>query len=78
MIHPGPLIESDGVDDERIAFPVADRVPHVGRVPVVARRMRPSVHEDFAPAARTTSGQDEDTLQLRLIDDLEAVPSVLN
>ena len=37
-----PAVEVDGVDDQRVAFPVADRVAEPGRDAVAVRRVRRS------------------------------------
>ena len=43
-IQPAALIDSDGVDNERVAFPVADRMSHELRIIHDLRGMRPSIH----------------------------------
>src|SRR5437016_7146461 len=50
-IEPGPVIESHRLDHQRVALPVADRIPHPGRVRIF--RQLPSIHMDLpvAPGA---------------------------
>src|SRR2546423_14504080 len=70
-IHPEPLVVADGVDDERVAFPPADRVAVERRRE--GGRMRAAVHEDLAVRMRATDVEDEDAFNLRQLDELDAV-----
>src|ERR1051326_5539817 len=45
-VDPRLVVEADGVDDERVAFPLADRIAHERRVQI--RRMTASVGRDTA------------------------------
>src|SRR5690606_9811030 len=70
-VNPEPLVEADGVDHQRVAFPVPDRVAEVARVEELRRRMRPPVHVDLAPWPGRAARQDEDALDRRHLNDLE-------
>ena len=57
--------------DERVAFPPADRVAVVARLQVV--RMRAAVHVDRAERVRAADVEDVEPLELRHLDELDAV-----
>ena len=42
VIEPGLLVVANGIDDQRVAFPVADRMTKIGWIQIIALRMRPS------------------------------------
>src|SRR6185312_4601795 len=64
------LVEPDGVDDERVPAPAADRVAEIGGPE--AGRMRAAVHVDHAPRVRARDVDDVDLLLFRALDDLES------
>src|SRR5205823_5893801 len=49
-LHPESFIEANGIDNERVAFPVTDRVPVVTGNQIL--RMRTSIHIDDAERLR--------------------------
>src|SRR6185503_19689220 len=51
-IEPGPVVESGGVNHERVAVPMSDRVPQPGRVRIVWEL--PSIHVDLPVASGAT------------------------
>ena len=65
-IHPESFVEAERVDDERVAFPPADRVAVVARHE--GARMRTPVHVD---RAQTVVGLVDDEDLLRRLDHLE-------
>ena len=56
-IEPEEIVEADGFDDERVTFPVPDRVAVPSRLEVVG--MRAAVHEDLAKAMDVAFVQEE-------------------
>jgi len=70
VVEPRQVVESDGVDDERIRFPTSNRVPLPRELQVVARWMLPTIHEHL-PISVDGFHQDED-IRWRL-DDAERV-----
>ena len=48
-IEPAALVDALRVDDERVAFPAADRVPHEVRIVGEVVGMPASVHVDRSP-----------------------------
>ena len=76
--HPVPegpefLVEPDGVDDERVAFPVADRIAEVAGVQIVVRRMLPArLHRDPFPVA-VLAIDHEDAVVLGILKELRSV-----
>src|SRR5688500_11216255 len=71
--EPELLVEAYGVDDERVAFPVTDRIAEIaGDQIVFGRMLAPRFHRDPAPVP-VFPIDDEDALQLGLIDELHAV-----
>ena len=65
VLVPHALLDADGVDDERVAFPAADRVTVEARLDVVERLLRP-VHQDAAH------------LRIRLLDDRDLPAALQN
>src|SRR5438067_784477 len=59
-VEPGLIVQTRHVDDETIALPVADRVPH----PTVSRAWRRLVHVDRAGGARILIGHQDDVRTL--------------
>src|SRR5438093_3119768 len=57
-IKPELIIESDGVDDERVALPAADRVTVPSGVEII--RMFADIHEDLAIAVNISLEQEKD------------------
>jgi ABC-type transport system involved in cytochrome bd biosynthesis fused ATPase/permease subunit len=70
-IHPEALVEPHAVDDERVAFPMADRVAVVTRLEIL--QMLASVHVDGAKRVRAADIEDEDALDLGQVHELDAV-----
>ena len=70
-IHPEAFVVADGVDDQRVAFPPADGVAVEGRIEI--RRMRAAVHVDRPVRVRAADVEDENALNLRQLDELDAV-----
>src|SRR5690606_1881318 len=70
-IEPEPFVEAGAVDDERVAFPPADRVAVIARREVIG--VRTPVHVDRAERVRTADIEDVDSLLLGQIDELDAV-----
>src|SRR5919197_1526460 len=69
-IDPRAFIETDGVDHERITFPTSHRVAQPRKaVKRVARRMRSTIHVDFAPYVSTALKNDHDAFLLRKLED---------
>src|SRR5207244_4027787 len=73
IVEPRRFVEADDVDDERVAFVVADRVAEIRRVERVACRMRTAVHEDLAPDVRRALEDHDDALLFRQLDDLRRI-----
>ena len=73
VVDPRRLVEADDVDDERVGFPPADRMPQIGRVEIVALRVRAAVHVDLAPDVRRALERQDDALLLRQLKDLHRV-----
>ena len=71
-VEPRLAVLPDRLDDERIAFPVADGVPHPGRLGVL--RQRAAVGEDL-PVDRSRLVQEDH--HVRSLHDLEAVRDVV-
>ena len=57
-VEPEPVVESDGVDDERVSVPSANRVTVPRRVRI--HGMRSSVHEDLPVAVNVRFEQEKD------------------
>src|SRR5690606_40726227 len=53
-------------------FPVPDRMPEIGRVQQLARRVLPPVHVNLPPWASGPAGQNVDPLDRRHLNDLQA------
>ena len=71
-VHPEFFIQSDGFDDERIAFPVADGVPVIRRAEIF--RVLAAVHVDDAIRIRPAHVEDVDAFQILFhIHELSAV-----
>src|SRR5687768_229011 len=67
------LIEANGVDDERLALPVADGVTEITGIQLLFRRMfSAGLHGDPAPVP-VLPIDDEDPTELRLIDELHPI-----
>src|SRR6185436_4976173 len=66
------LVESDRIDDERLAVPPANRMAEERRAQILTRWMGASVHIDDAPRVRSGDIQQKDALQLRDVDDFKA------
>src|SRR5262245_28770701 len=73
VIEPRLLVESDDVDDQRVPFPVTDRVSEVGWIERIALRMRPPVHVDLAPDVRRALEDHDDALLLGQLNDLHRI-----
>jgi len=58
-VEPEALVETDRVDDERIAFPMADRMPVIGRNKLL--RVCLAIHEDRSERVRTADIENEDS-----------------
>src|SRR2546430_2225687 len=69
--HPLLLVESDCIDDQRVAFPVPDGMTEKCRSQIVTRGMRTAIHVDHAPGVRACNVEDENTLELRCFDDFK-------
>src|SRR6188474_3650702 len=65
------LIESNRINDERVALPPADGMPEERRPQILTRWMRAAVQVDDAPGVRPGDVQQKDALQLRDIDDFK-------
>ena len=72
-LDPALVVEADDVDDERVAFPLADRVAVPRRVLRLDRVVRTAVDRDHAE--RVAILVHEDQLGRGLDDPLEALPS---
>src|SRR5687768_17510540 len=70
-IHPEALVEALGIDDQRVAFPPADRMAVVGRSEVL--RMAAAIHINRPEGVRAADIEDIDSIQLGQLDDLDAV-----
>ena len=70
-VEPERFVEADGVDDERVALPPADRVTVEARRQV--SRVRPPVHVDGPIGVRSADVEDVDPLHFRQLDELDAV-----
>jgi hypothetical protein len=58
-VEPEALVETDRVDDERIAFPMADRMPVIGRNKLL--RVWAAIHEDSSERVWTADIENEDS-----------------
>src|SRR5439155_215010 len=70
-INPGSFVEAHDVDDKSVALPVADRMASPGWSQLVSFGMRPPIHIDVAPDVSPTFIDDENTLLLRELNELE-------
>src|SRR6476469_5918433 len=72
-VEPEFLIETNGIDDERVAFPMADRIAQVSIGNHIRGRMHTArfhVH-DFPDMV--VAGNHNDAVQLRLLDEFDAI-----
>src|SRR5215813_13606323 len=70
-IEPRSFIETDGINDERIAFPSADGVAHPClAIDGVVWGMGASVHKNFTPDMRAALVDDEDTFLFGQLNNL--------
>ena len=74
-VHPCSFIETDGVDDQYIPFPMTRGMAVIARNQVSARRVWPAIHINRVKAMRAAIVDDVDTLQLRHVQNLEAIRS---
>ena len=70
---PESLVESNGIDDERIVLPVTDRVAEESGHVKFEIRMLAAVHVNRPIAAWPAAGQDHDALALGVLDDVDAI-----
>src|SRR6187549_2705329 len=70
-IDPELLIESDGVDNQRVFFPFANRMPVEAGAQV--RGMWPAVHVNGSERMWSADIHDHDPFQFREVDDLDIV-----
>ena len=71
VVDPHALVESDGVDHQRVALPVPDRMSAIARRQVW--RVSPAIHEDRPEAVRATGFENVEALVLPIVDQLRAV-----
>ena len=71
VVDPHAFVEADRIDDQRVAFPAADRVSAVGRRQV--GRMWPAVVENRPEAVGAAGLEDEQALVLTIVDELRAI-----
>ena len=69
-LHPESFVEADRVDDQRVPFPVADRVSVVTGSQIFG--MRPTVHVDDMERLRAGLVDDVDSREVRHIHELDA------
>src|SRR5687768_5762901 len=65
------LVESDRINDERVALPPADGMAEERRPQIVTRWMWAAVQVDDTPRVRPGDVQQKDALQLRGVDNLK-------
>src|SRR6266850_7101029 len=70
-IQPLFLVETYGVDHQRVTFPLAGGVTQIGRAQIITGWVRASVHVNDPPGMRSGDVEYEDTLQLRHIYNLK-------
>ena len=70
-VHPKLFIETDSIDDERVAFPVANGMAVITGFEIL--RMLSPVHIDHSHGMRAANVHDVDALQFRHIDELDAI-----
>ena len=69
-LHPEPFVEANRVDDQRVPFPVTDRVSVVTGREVFG--MRPTIHVDDMERLRAGLVDDVDSREIRQIHELDA------
>ena len=57
LIQPRPIVEADGVHDQRVAFPMSDRLSQVGRIGIL--RVTASIGKDRTPEMRSALEHEE-------------------
>src|SRR5690349_4979820 len=70
-VNPEFLVESNRIHDQRVLFPVPDRMPVVAGLEIL--RVRPSIHIDRAIGMRTTDVEDVNQLLLGKLDELHSI-----
>src|SRR5262245_58984635 len=70
-VDPEALVVANGIDDQRVTFPPANRVAVVGWLQIL--RVAPAVHVNRAEGVRTADVEDEDALDFRNLENLCAV-----
>src|SRR5262249_45016432 len=65
------FIETNRIDDKRIAFPLSSGVPIIARLEIFG--MRAAVHIDRAERMRTADIHDEDSLQIVHFNELDTI-----
>src|SRR5262245_45443690 len=70
-VDPGSFIEAHDVDHKAVTVPVPDRMASPGWSQLISLRMRPPIHIDVAPDVCATFVNDENTLLLRQLNELE-------
>src|SRR6185503_4099188 len=71
IVDPDAFVVADRIDDERVAFPMPDRVSTIARRKV--RRVRPPVCVNRSEAMCSTGFENVEALMLSIIDELCAI-----
>src|SRR5205814_137548 len=72
-IHPNTLVETDRVDDKRVAFPMTDRMTVIARHEILATRVWTPIHIDRVKRVWSAVVEYKNALRLGLIEDLESI-----
>src|SRR4051794_17944376 len=69
-VDPGAFVETYGIDNERVAFPTTNRMPHPRETQRVSLGMLTAIHINDAPHMSTAFVNHHNALLFRQLNDL--------